>query len=216
MTCAVSADLHRLVPMDAETGGEDGLGGLHAAASAVRSRSRSLLCICRAGRLGVLYVLRVVPLAVRACAGGDRENQMRATFQGYAGSATSSPYSCCRRRTLRSPARCPVSITTTYRGGSGSRGSFLASCSPCGDRGKHGNPCPAVPRLFYICFANCIRSGPATAVLIRLGVRALVCTRRAGIVGIGAKIRQRLRPPPEEEAAMSLRRSKRIRVARIS
>ncbi len=195
----------------AVTGGEDGLGGLDRGMIGPVDLNVSLnyyIFVALVG-LGVLYLLlRVVRSPFGHVLVAIRENQTRATFQGYP----------VQRYKL---AVFVLSATITALAGSLSGfqhyivSAEATSIEFSGELlamvvigGMHHNILgPAVGVLFYILFRELFSIwSPNWLLWFGLIFVAFVMYSPGGIVGIAAKVRARLRPPPEEDAAMSRRR----------
>jgi branched-chain amino acid transport system ATP-binding protein len=195
----------------AVTGGEDGLRGLERGTLGPIDLNVSLNYYIFVAAVGlcVLYaLLRVVHSPAGHVLVAIRENQMRATFQGYA----------VQRYKL---AVFVLSASITALAGSLSgfqhyivtaeatsiefSGELLAMVVIGGMH--HHILGPAVGVVFYIVFRELFSMWtPNWLFWFGLVFVAFVLYSPGGLVGIGAKIRNRLRPPPEVDAAMSSRR----------
>jgi len=194
----------------AVTGGEDGLGGLQRGSIGPFDLDVAMNYYVFVSLIGlaVLYLLlRVVRSPFGHVLVAIRENQMRATFQGY-------PV----QRYKLAVFVLSAAITALAGALSGFQHYIVsaeaASVEFSGELlamvvigGMHAHILgPAVGVLFYILFRELFSIWTGDWLFwFGLVFVALVMYSPGGIVGIGAKIRQRLRPPPEEEAAMSLR-----------
>ena len=160
--------------------------------------------------LGVLYVLlRVVRSPFGHVLVAIRENQQRATFQGYA----VDRYKLGGVRALGGgdrarPARCSAFQTYLVVGRSRSSVAFsgeLLAMVVIG--GMHHILGPALGVLFYILFRELFSIWTGNWLLwFGLVFVGFVLFSPSGLVGIWAKLRRRWRPPPEEAAAMSRRK----------
>ncbi len=192
------------------TGGEGGLGGIE---------RRSLLGVDLNGNLAYYAFVALIAFGVlfalhrflRSPAGhvlvAIRENEQRATFQGY---------DCDRYKLLA------FVLSTTITGLAGAllvflhrlaaaesttvafSGELLAMVVIGGMRSFLG---PVLGVLFYLLFREFLSIYTANWLFwFGLMFVGFVLFSPTGLVGIADKIRRRLRPPPEESAAMSRRR----------
>jgi ABC-type branched-subunit amino acid transport system ATPase component/ABC-type branched-subunit amino acid transport system permease subunit len=192
------------------TGGEDGLGGLSrggVAALALDDASVYYAFLALVA-LGVLYVLlRVTRSPFGHVLVAIRENQQRATFQGY---------NVDRYRL----AVFVLSAAVTGLGGA-LQGflNYLVSAESVsvpfsGELlamvvigGMHTILGPALGVLFYVLFRELFSIWTGNWLLwFGLVFVGFVLYSPEGLTGIWARIQRRLRPPPEESAAMSRRR----------
>jgi ABC-type branched-subunit amino acid transport system ATPase component/ABC-type branched-subunit amino acid transport system permease subunit len=192
------------------TGGEDGLGGLSRGGFAVLrlDDGNVYYAFLALVALGVLYVLlRVTRSPFGHVLVAIRENQQRATFQGY---------DVDRYRL----AVFVLSAVVTGLGGA-LQGflNYLVSAESVSVAfsgellamvvigGMHYILGPAFGVLFYVLFRELFSIWTGNWLLwFGLVFVAFVLYSPEGLAGIWAKIRRRLRPPPEESAAMSRRR----------
>jgi ABC-type branched-subunit amino acid transport system ATPase component/ABC-type branched-subunit amino acid transport system permease subunit len=194
----------------AVTGGEDGLGGLKRGSFGPFSLDNALayyILVC-AIALGVLYLLiRLVRSPFGHVLVAIRENQLRATFQGYP----------VERYKL---AVFVISAVVTGLAGAllgfqnylvsaeavsvPLAGELLAMVVIGGMRNMLG---PALGALFFILFRELFSIWTSNW-LLWFGLIFVGFTMYSpdGLIGIGTKLARRLKPPPEEAAAMSKRR----------
>jgi ABC-type branched-subunit amino acid transport system ATPase component/ABC-type branched-subunit amino acid transport system permease subunit len=194
----------------AVTGGEDGLGGLERGRIGPVSLDSAPVwyALVAAVGLGVLYVvLRVVRSPFGHVLVAIRENQQRATFQGYAvdryklGAFVLSATVTALAGALLGFQNYLVSaegVTVAFSG-------ELLAMVVIG--GMHHVLGPALGALFFVLFRE-LFSMWSSNWLLWFGVVfvAFVLYSPGGLVGIWAKLKRRWRPPPEEAAAMSARR----------
>jgi branched-chain amino acid transport system ATP-binding protein len=192
------------------TGGEDGLGGLSRGgfAAVPLANANVYYAFVAAIAFGVLYaLLRVTRSPFGHVLVAIRENQQRATFQGY---------NVDRYRL----AVFVLSAVVTGLGGAlqgflnylvsaesvsvGFSGELLAMVVI---GGMHTILGPALGVLFYIAFRELFSMWTHNWLLwFGLVFVGFVLFSPEGLTGIWARIRRKLRPPPEETAAMSGRR----------
>jgi branched-chain amino acid transport system ATP-binding protein len=192
------------------TGGEDGLGGLSRGgfAAVPLANANVYYAFVAAIAFGVLYaLLRVTRSPFGHVLVAIRENQQRATFQGY---------NVDRYRL----AVFVLSAVVTGLGGAlqgflnylvsaesvsvGFSGELLAMVVI---GGMHTILGPALGVLFYIAFRELFSMWTHNWLLwFGLVFVGFVLFSPEGLTGIWARIRRKLRPPPEEAAAMSGRR----------
>lgn len=192
------------------TGGEDGLGGLKRGSLGpiqLDDATAYYVFVAAIG-LGVFYVLlRVVRSPFGHVLVAIRENQLRATFQGYS----------VQRYKLAA-----FVISAAVTGLAGGLLGFLnylvsadaTSVTFSGELlamvvigGMHNILGPAIGVLFYILFRELFSIWTANWLLwFGLIFLAFVLFSPEGLIGIWAKLRRRWRPPPEEAAAMSKRK----------
>jgi ABC-type branched-subunit amino acid transport system ATPase component/ABC-type branched-subunit amino acid transport system permease subunit len=191
------------------TGGEDGLGGLQRGgfASIPLDNAAVYYAFVAVVALGVLYVLlRVTRSPFGHVLVAIRENQQRATFQGYA----------VDRYRL---AAFVLSATVTGLGGA--LVAFLnylvsaesVSVAFSGELlamvvigGMHRLLGPALGVLFYILFRELFSIWTSNWLFwFGLTFLGFVLFSPSGLVGVWAKLRSRWHPPPDEAAAMSQR-----------
>ena len=192
------------------TGGEDGLGGLQRGAIGPINLNDGLayyILVALVG-LAVLYLLlRVVRSPFGHVLMAIRENQTRATFQGYpieryklvafVISATVTALAGA----LTGFLHYLVSADATAVAFSGE----LLAMVVIG--GMHHILGPAFGVVFYILFRELFSIWTANWLLwFGLVFVGFVLFSPGGLVGIWATLRRRLRPPPEEAAAMSQRK----------
>ena len=192
------------------TGGEDGLGGLSRGGVAALPLDNALAYygVVAIVAFGVLYaLLRVVRSPFGHVLVAIRENQQRATFQGYA----------VDRYRL---AAFVLSATVTGLGGALFGflnylvSAELVSVPFSGELlamvvigGMHRLLGPALGVLFYILFRELFSIWTGNWLLwFGLVFVAFVLYSPEGLTGIWAKLRRRWHPPPEESAAMSRRK----------
>jgi branched-chain amino acid transport system ATP-binding protein len=193
------------------TGGEDGLGGLSRGGfeSVPLADGRVYYAFVALVALGVLYaLLRVARSPFGQVLVAIRENQQRATFQGY---------DVDRYRL----AAFVLSAAVTGLGGAlqGFLNYFVSAESvsvPFSGEllamvvigGMHTILGPALGVLFYVLFRELFSIWTKNWLLwFGLVFVGFVLFSPEGLAGIWAKIRRRLRPPPEESAAMNRRTS---------
>src|SRR5499427_3210837 len=193
------------------TGGEDGLGGLSRGgfAAVPLADGNVYYAFVALIALGVLYaLLRVTRSPFGHVLVAIRENQQRATFQGY---------DVDRYRL----AAFVVSAVVTGLGGA-LQGflNYLVSAESVsvpfsGELlamvvigGMHTILGPALGVLFYVLFRELFSIWTGNWLLwFGLVFVGFVLYSPEGLAGIWSQIRRRLRPPPEESAAMSRRTS---------
>ena len=192
------------------TGGEDGMGGLERGRLGPISLDNALayyVLVATIG-LGVLYVvLRVVRSPFGHVLVAIRENQQRATFQGYAvnrymlGAFVLSATVTGLAGALLGFQNYLVSaegVTVAFSG-------ELLAMVVIG--GMHHLMGPALGALFFVLFRELFSMWSGNWLLWFGGVFVgFVLYSPSGLVGIWAKLERRWRPPPEEAAAMSARR----------
>jgi ABC-type branched-subunit amino acid transport system ATPase component/ABC-type branched-subunit amino acid transport system permease subunit len=192
------------------TGGEDGLGGLQRGgfASIPLDDAHLYYAFVALVALGVLYVLlRVTRSAFGHVLVAIRENQQRATFQGY---------DVDRYRL----AVFVLSAVVTGLGGALlGFNNYLVSADAVSVAfsgellamvvigGMHHILGPALGVVFYILFRELFSIWTGNWLLwFGLVFVAFVLYSPGGLVGIWAKLKRRWRPPPEEAAAMDARK----------
>jgi ABC-type branched-subunit amino acid transport system ATPase component/ABC-type branched-subunit amino acid transport system permease subunit len=211
LTLALSALTYTIAfRWTAVTGGEDGLGGLKRGSIGPFSLDSalnyyivvSLLC------LGVLYLLlRLVRSPFGHVLMAIRENQLRATFQGY-------PVERYKLGVFVISA-----VVTGFAGGLIGFQNYLVSAEAVsvpfsgellaivvigGMRSMLG---PAIGALFFILFRELFSIWTSNWLLwFGLVFVAFVLYSPGGLVGIWATMSKRWWPPPEESAAMSRRK----------
>ena len=190
------------------TGGEDGLGGLSRGGVKALEDHTTYYALVAVVAFGVLYVLlRVLRSPFGHVLVAIRENQQRATFQGY-------PVDRYRL------AAFVLSAVVTGLGGA--LQGFLnyivtaesVSVAFSGELlamvvigGMHTLLGPALGVGFYVLFRELFSIWTGNWLLwFGLVFVAFVLFSAEGLAGIWAKIRRRLRPPPPESAAMSRRK----------
>ncbi len=192
------------------TGGEDGLGGLQRGRIGPVDFDNSLAYYALVALigLGVLYVLlRVVRSPFGHVLVAIRENQQRASFQGYP----------VERYKLA--AFVLSAVVTGLAGALLGFQHYLVSAEAVsvpfsGELlamvvigGMHHVLGPALGALFYILFRELFSMWTANWLLwFGLVFVGFVLYSPEGLAGIWAKLQRRWRPPPEEAAAMSARR----------
>jgi ABC-type branched-subunit amino acid transport system ATPase component/ABC-type branched-subunit amino acid transport system permease subunit len=193
------------------TGGEDGLGGLSRGGFSLLplADGRVYYAFVALLALGVLYGLqRVARSPFGHVLVAIRENQQRATFQGY---------DVDRYRLVA----FVLSAVVTGLGGAlqGFLNYFVSAESvsvPFSGEllamvvigGMHTVLGPALGVLFYVLFRELFSIWTKNWLLwFGLVFVGFVLYSPEGLAGIWARIRRRLRPPPEESAAMSARAS---------
>jgi branched-chain amino acid transport system ATP-binding protein len=191
------------------TGGEDGLGGLKRGSLGPINLDDALAyygAVALIG-LGVLYVLlRVVRSPFGHVLVAIRENQLRATFQGYAvdryrlavfvlsASVTGLAGALLGFQHYLVSAE---SVSVPFSG-------ELLAMVVIG--GMHSILGPALGVLFYTLFRELFSMWTGNWLLwFGLVFVGFVLYSPGGLVGIWAKLRRRWNPPPEESAAMSRR-----------
>ena len=192
------------------TGGEDGLGGLKRGRLGPVDLDDPTVYYVVVALVG-LAVLHVLLRIARSPFGhvlvAIRENQMRATFQGYPveryklAAFVISAVVTGLAGALIGFQNYLVSADATSLALSGE---FLAIVVI---GGMHHILGPAVGALFYILFRELFSIWTSNWLLwFGLVFVAFVLYSPGGLVGIWAKLRRRWRPAPEESAAMSRRR----------
>jgi ABC-type branched-subunit amino acid transport system ATPase component/ABC-type branched-subunit amino acid transport system permease subunit len=192
------------------TGGEDGLGGLQRGSIGPidLDEARAYYVVVALIGLGVLYVLlRVVRSPFGHVLVAIRENQLRATFQGYPveryklAAFVLSAVVTALAGTLTAFQHYLVSAEATSVAFSGE----LLAMVVIG--GMHHILGPALGVLFYILFRELFSIWTSNWLIwFGLVFVGFVLYSPSGLVGIWAKLKRRWRPPPEEAAAMSKRR----------
>ncbi len=194
----------------AVTGGEDGLGGLQRGSLGPidLDNAYAYYVLVAVAGLAVLYGLhRVVRSPFGHVLVAIRENQLRATFQGY-------PVDNYRLAAFV--------LSATVTGLAGALLGFLhylvsadtTSVAFSGEMlamvvigGMHHLLGPALGALFYILFRELLSIWTTNWLLwFGLVFVGFVIFSPSGLVGIWTELRRRWRPPPEEAAAMSGRR----------
>ena len=194
----------------AVTGGEDGLGGLTRGSIGPISLDGALAyyCVVAAVALCVLYaLLRVTRSPFGHVLVAIRENQLRATFQGYpveryklavfvlSAVVTGIAGALLGFQTYLVSAEA-VSVPFS--------GELLAMVVIGGMRSMLG---PALGALFFILFRELFSIWTADWLLwFGLIFVGFVLYSPSGLVGIWARLSRRWRPAPEEAAAMSKRK----------
>jgi branched-chain amino acid transport system ATP-binding protein len=190
------------------TGGEDGLGGLSRGGFGALKDGGVYYAFVALLAFGVLYaLLRVTRSPFGHVLVAIRENQQRATFQGY---------DVDRYRL----AAFVLSAVVTGLGGA-LQGflNYLVSAESVSVAfsgellamvvigGMHTILGPALGVLFYVLFRELFSIWTVNWLLwFGLVFVGFVLFSPEGLAGIWARIRRHLRPPPEESAAMSARR----------
>jgi ABC-type branched-subunit amino acid transport system ATPase component/ABC-type branched-subunit amino acid transport system permease subunit len=192
------------------TGGEDGLGGLERGTLGPIGLDDSIAyyTLVATTALGVLYLtLRIVRSPFGHVLVAIRENEQRATFQGYAvdryrlAAFVLSAVITGLAGALTGFLHYIVSAQSTSVVLSGE---LLAMVVIGGMRHILG---PAIGVLFFILFRELFSTWTNNWLLwFGLTFVGFVLYSPNGLVGIWTKIRHRWRPPPEEAAAMSARR----------
>ncbi|MGP0088828.1 MAG: ATP-binding cassette domain-containing protein [Xanthobacteraceae bacterium] len=191
------------------TGGEDGLGGLQRGSIGPVSLDDALayyVFVAVIG-LGALYVLlRVVRSPFGHVLVAIRENQLRATFQGYPieryklAAFVLSAAVTALAGALLGFQNYLVSADATSVVFSGE----LVAMVVIG--GMHHILGPAVGVLFYILFRELFSIWTANWLLwFGLVFVGFILYSPSGLIGIGAQVRRRWRPAQQEAAAMSRR-----------
>jgi len=212
MTLALSALTYSVAfRWTAVTGGEDGLGGLERGSIGPVSLDDNLsyyILVAVIG-FGVLYFLhRVTRSPFGHTLVAIRENQLRATFQGYS----------VQRYKLG--VFVLSSMVTALAGGLSGFQHYIVTAESTSIEfsgelmamvvigGMHGNILgPAIGVVFYVIFRE-LFSTWTTNWLFWFGLIfvAFVMYSPGGLVGIWDKLRRRWNPPPAETAAMSRRK----------
>jgi len=195
----------------AVTGGEDGLGGLQRGAIGPLSLDNALAyyALVALTGVGVLYVvLRVVRSPFGHVLVAIRENQQRATFQGYAveryklGAFVLSASVTALAGALLGFQNYLVSaegVTVAFSG-------ELLAMVVIG--GMHHILGPALGALFFVLFRELFSMWSGNWLLwFGLVFVGFVLYSPGGLAGIWAKLKRAWRPAPEEAAAMSQRRT---------
>ncbi|MEH2503243.1 branched-chain amino acid transport system ATP-binding protein [Bradyrhizobium sp. AZCC 1578] len=211
LTLALSALTYTIAfRWTAVTGGEDGLGGLKRGSIGPFSLDNALnyYLVVSALCLGVLYLLlRLVRSPFGHVLMAIRENQLRATFQGY-------PVERYKLGVFVISA-----VVTGFAGGLIGFQNYLVSAEAVsvpfsgellaivvigGMRSMLG---PAIGALFFILFRELFSIWtPNWLLWFGLVFVAFVLYSPGGLVGIWATLAKRWWPPPEETAAMSRRK----------
>jgi ABC-type branched-subunit amino acid transport system ATPase component/ABC-type branched-subunit amino acid transport system permease subunit len=211
LTLALSALAYTIAfRWTAVTGGEDGLGGLKRGSIGPFSLDNALnyYIIVSVLCLGVLYLLlRLVRSPFGHVLMAIRENQLRATFQGY-------PVERYKLGVFVISA-----VVTGFAGGLIGFQNYLVSAEAVsvpfsgellavvvigGMRSMLG---PAIGALFFILFRELFSIWTSNWLLwFGLVFVAFVLYSPGGLVGIWATLSKRWWPPPEESAAMSRRK----------
>ncbi len=211
LTLALSALTYTIAfRWTAVTGGEDGLGGLKRGSIGAFSLDNALnyYIVVAVLCLGVLYLLlRLVRSPFGHVLMAIRENQLRATFQGY-------PVERYKLGVFVISA-----VVTGFAGGLIGFQNYLVSAEAVsvpfsgellavvvigGMRSMLG---PAIGALFFILFRELLSIWTSNWLLwFGLVFVAFVLYSPGGIVGIWATLSKRWWPPPEESAAMSRRK----------
>src|SRR5262245_47091801 len=211
LTLALSALAYTIAfRWTAVTGGEDGLGGLKRGHLGPFSLDNALnyYIVVSVLCLGVLYLLlRLVRSPFGHVLMAIRENQLRATFQGY-------PVERYKLGVFVISA-----VVTGFAGGLIGFQNYLVSAEAVsvpfsgellaivvigGMRSMLG---PAIGALFFIVFRELFSIWtPNWLLWFGLVFVSFVLLSPNGLVGIWTKLRQRWRPPPKEAAAMSKRK----------
>ncbi len=211
LTLALSALTYTIAfRWTAVTGGEDGLGGLKRGSIGPFSLDNALnyYIVVAVLCLGVLYLLlRLVRSPFGHVLMAIRENQLRATFQGY-------PVERYKLGVFVISA-----VVTGFAGGLIGFQNYLVSAEAVsvpfsgellavvvigGMRSMLG---PAIGALFFILFRELLSIWTSNWLLwFGLVFVAFVLYSPGGIVGIWATLSKRWWPPPEESAAMSRRK----------
>ena len=192
------------------TGGEDGMGGLERGRIGPVSLDNAFAyyALVAAIALGVLYVvLRVVRSPFGHVLVAIRENQQRATFQGYAidryklGAFVLSAMVTGLAGALLGFQNYLVSaegVTVAFSG-------ELLAMVVIG--GMHHLLGPALGALFFVLFRELFSMWSGNWLLwFGLVFVAFVLYSPSGLVGVWARLKRRWRPAPEEAAAMSARK----------
>ncbi len=192
------------------TGGEDGLGGLSRGGNAALPLDNHTVyyALIALVAFGVLYaLLRVTRSPFGHVLVAIRENQQRATFQGYdvdryrLGVFVLSAVVTGLGGALQGFLNYLVSAESVSVAFSGE----LLAMVVIG--GMHTILGPALGVGFYVLFRELFSIWTGNWLLwFGLVFVGFVLFSPEGLTGIWAKIRRRLRPPPEESAAMSRRR----------
>ena len=192
------------------TGGEDGLGGLKRGSLGPINFDNALVyyMLVAATGFGVLYaLLRVVRSPFGHVLVAIRENQLRATFQGYPveryklAAFVLSAAVTGLAGALTGFQHYLVSAEATSVAFSGE----LLAMVVIG--GMHHILGPALGVLFYILFRELFSMWTSNWLLwFGLVFVGFVLYSPGGLVGIWATLRRRWRPAPEEAAAMSKRK----------
>jgi ABC-type branched-subunit amino acid transport system ATPase component/ABC-type branched-subunit amino acid transport system permease subunit len=211
LTLALSALTYTIAFRWSEvTGGEDGLGGLKRGSLGPVNLDDSLAYYVVVALIGlaVLYLLmRVVRSPFGHVLVAIRENQLRATFQGYpveryklavfvlSAVVTGVAGALLGFQTYLVSAET-VSVPFS--------GELLAMVVIGGMRNMLG---PALGALFFILFRELLSIWTSNWLLwFGLIFVGFVLYSPSGLVGIWARLKRRWRPPPEEAAAMSKRK----------
>jgi branched-chain amino acid transport system ATP-binding protein len=192
------------------TGGEDGLGGLSRGGFAALPLDNHTVYYAFVALVafGVLYgLLRVVRSPFGHVLVAIRENQQRATFQGYdvdryrLGAFVISATITGLGGALQAFLNYLVSAESVSVAFSGE----LLAMVVIG--GMHQFLGPGLGVLFYVAFRELFSIWTGNWLLwFGLVFVGFVLFSPEGLAGVWAKMRRRLRPPPEESAAMSRRR----------
>ena len=212
MTLALSALTYSIAfRWTAVTGGEDGLGGLERGSLGPIGLDNNVAYYILVAVIGfaVLWCLqRVVGSPFGHTLVAIRENQLRATFQGFAvqryklGVFVLSSTVTALAGGLAGFQHYIVTAESTSVEWSGE----LLAMVVIG--GMHGHILgPAIGVVFYTLFRELFSSWTGDWLFwFGLVFVAFVMYSPGGLVGIWAKLKRRWRPPPEESAAMSRRK----------
>ncbi len=192
------------------TGGEDGLGGLSRGGVAAVPLDNGVVYYAFVALMafGVLYLLlRVTRSPFGHVLVAIRENQQRATFQGY------------NVDRYRLGVFVLSAVVTGFGGALVGFLNYLVSAESVSVAfsgellamvvigGMHHILGPALGVLFYVLFRELFSIWTGNWLLyFGLVFVAFVLYSPEGLAGIWAKVRRRLRPPPEESSAMSRRK----------
>ena len=192
------------------TGGEDGLGGLERGRLGPIDFDNAYVYygfVALIGFAALYALLRVARSPFGHVLVAIRENQQRATFQGYAvdryklGAFVLSASVTALAGALTGFQHYLVSaesVSVTFSG-------ELLAMVVIG--GMHGILGPALGVLFYILFRELFSMWTGNWLLwFGLVFVGFVLYSPEGLTGIWAKLKRRWRPPPEEAAAMSKRK----------
>jgi branched-chain amino acid transport system ATP-binding protein len=189
------------------TGGEGGLGGVERYPAALNDHAAFYAFTALVGWLVLFVLLRVVRSPFGHVLVAIRENEQRATFQGYdtnryklGAFVLSAAVTALAGALLVFHHRLAAAESATVA----FSGELLAMVVIGGMRSFLG---PALGALFYLLFRE-LFSIYTDNWLLWFGIIfvCFVIFSPTGLAGVWAQLRRRWRPPPEESAAMSRRK----------
>ncbi|MCU0937558.1 MAG: branched-chain amino acid ABC transporter ATP-binding protein/permease [Burkholderiaceae bacterium] len=189
------------------TGGEGGFGGVERYPAALNDHAVFYVCTAVIGWMVLFVLLRVVRSPFGHVLVAIRENEQRATFQGYdtnryklGAFVLSAAVTALAGALLVFHHRLAAAESATVA----FSGELLAMVVIGGMRSFLG---PALGALFYLLFRE-LFSIYTDNWLLWFGIIfvGFVIFSPTGLAGIWGQLRRRWRPPPEESAAMSRRK----------